>query len=208
MRDPYHLGFSYNFDYKRLTNKMKIIDGDIYYNETVANDIFDMYNTRYKFHRDIYNHKAVKSIELMIGDILIGSDCVYNYSNIIGTDEFIGLDDSILTRIKYNNESCLDKCRMLINRIENRDIYKLVYSTNSEELDSIKDTILDKNKDNRADDYHFIEISYDFCNGVDSPLSKVNFYRGCDNKIDYENVNGIKLMPNSFKETIRYVYKK
>ena len=58
LRDPYHIGFKYAFDYKRLCNKTKIIDNKIYYHENVANDIFDMYYTRYKFHREIYNHKA------------------------------------------------------------------------------------------------------------------------------------------------------
>ena len=63
-----------------------------------------MYYTRYKYHREIYNHKAVKSIELMIGDILLESNDVYNFPSILDTPEFIDLDDTITTRIRYSNE--------------------------------------------------------------------------------------------------------
>ena len=208
MRDPYHLGFSYNFDYKRLCNKIKIMDGEIYYSETVANDIFDMYYTRYKFHRDIYNHKAVKSIELMIGDIMLESNDIYNYPSVLDTDDFIGLDDTILTRIKYNKEPCLTGCKQLIKRIEKRDIYKLVYTGNTESLETVKDRILDGNTDLGEENYHFIEMHFDFCNGSESPFHNINFYRNEDTKILHKNLNIIKLVPNNFKETVVSVYKK
>ena len=42
-----------------------------------------MFNTRYRFHKDIYNHKTVKIIELMIGDALVNANSKYNfYENI------------------------------------------------------------------------------------------------------------------------------
>ena len=168
-----------------------------------------MYYTRYKFHKDIYNHKAVKSIELMVSDILLQSNTIYNYPSILDTDEFNELDDNIISRIKYNNIKELNKCRSIINRIQSRDLYSLIYKTNCDNIDHVKDIILDKNLDKREFDYHFIKTNFDFCNNNDNPLKNVKFYK---KNIKFENFSDISCMnifPNNcFKESIIYVYEK
>jgi HD superfamily phosphohydrolase len=207
-RDPYYVGFSYYFDHTRLINKMKIINNTIYYHENVVNDLFDMYYTRYKLHREIYNHKAVKSIELMIADILLDANDEYNYPSILNTDEFLNLDDNILTLIKYNKESSLNKSKMLIKRIENRDIYKQIYKSNNKSLEEVKDNILDKYKDNREDDYHFIKMNFNLCNGIDNPFNNIQFYNNNTNIINLDDIYIRKLIPNNYNEVVINVYKK
>ena len=79
IRDPYYIGFNFTFNYRRLFNRTRLFSDEIHYHESVINDIYDMYYTRYKYHREIYNHKAVKSIELMIADILLESNSQFNF---------------------------------------------------------------------------------------------------------------------------------
>lgn len=208
MRDPYHMGFNYGFDYKRLCNKVKIIDKSICYHKNVSNDIFDMFYTRYKFHKEIYNHKAVKSIELMISDILLESNDVYNYPNMLGTEEFINLDDTILTRIKYNPDKSLNKCRILIDKINNRNLYKHIYTSNNQSLDEVKDLILDSNPDIKENQYHFIKMNFNFCNGNKSPFDNIKFYENSDSIVPTEELNLSNIIKNNISESIVSVYKK
>ena len=208
LSNTYHIGFKSAFDYKRLSNKVKIIDNKIYYNKSVANDIFDMYYTRYKFHREIYNHKAVKAIELMIGDILINANDMFNYPAILNTPEFLNLDDSILTRIKYSNEPCANFCQQLLNRIETRQIYKEIYNTNNSTIEEVKDNILDKYQDNKESDFHFVEMNFNFCNDNKSPFSKIHFYENGNEPILHDSISIRKLVPNAYNESIISVYNK
>ena len=208
MRDPYHIGFNYAFDYTRLCNKTKIINDKIYFHENVSNDIFDMYYTRYKFHREIYNHKAVKAIELMIGDILLDSNDIYNFPAIINSKEFIELDDTILTRIKYNPEKSLNSCRELIKRIETRDIYKEIYNSNTTDINEVEDYISDTFKDEIKENFHFVKMNFDFCNGDSSPFNNINFYKDKSTIVNSNELNIRKLIPNNFKESIIAVYRK
>jgi len=207
-RDPYFIGSLNSFDYTRLTNKMKIYNNSIYYHEDVADDLFDMYYTRYKLHREIYNHKAVKSIELMISDILLDCNREYNFPSIIGTDDFLSIDDTILTQIKYNKEPLLNKSKKIIKRIENRDIYKQIYKSNTETLEEVRDNILDKYKDNKDDDYHFIELNFNLCNGMDTPFKNIKFYNYNNYYLDTSSIYTRKLIPNHFNEKVINVYKK
>jgi len=206
-RDPYYIGFTYAFDYTRLSNKVKIINNDIHYHEDVVDDLFDMYYTRYKLHREIYNHKTVKSIELMIGDILLYANEEYNFPSILDHNDFLTLDDTILSRIKYNPEKSLDKCRKLINRIDTRDNYKQIYISNTETIGEIKDIILDSHKDNREDEFHFIKMKFNLCNGEKSPIDNIKFYNK-NGKMELKNMYIRKLIPEIYDETVVRVYKK
>ena len=58
------------------------------------------------------------------------------------------------------------------------------------------------------ENYHFIEMNFDFCNGSESPFHNINFYWNEDTKILHKKLNIIKLVPNNFKETVVSVYKK
>ena len=206
VRDPYYIGFNFGFNYKRLYNRTRLFQDEIHYHESVANDIYDMYYTRYKYHREIYNHKAVKSIELMIGDILLESNDVYNFPSILDTPEFIDLDDTITTRIRYNNE-LLTKSKELLQRIDNRKLYKRIYES-SDNIECVKDYIEDVYPDKKSDDFHIIKMNFDFCNKESTPFSNIKFYNNKLESVNYKNINIRKLIPNNFRETSVVVYEK
>ena len=58
-----------------------------------------MFQTRYRFHKEIYNHKTVKLIELMLGDALLSANDHFNFGEVSKTAEFKSLDDSIYSKI-------------------------------------------------------------------------------------------------------------
>ena len=104
LRDPNHIGLDYSFHYGRIFNKSHIINNNIVYDESIASNILDLFTTRYRFHKDIYNHTTVKLIELMLGDALVGVKDIYDFDNIIHNENFITLDDSIYSQILFSSD--------------------------------------------------------------------------------------------------------
>ena len=43
LRDPKHIGLDYSFNYNRIFLKSKIIDDEIVYDDSISNDILDLY---------------------------------------------------------------------------------------------------------------------------------------------------------------------
>ena len=50
-----------------------------------------------------------------------------------------------------------------------------------QDLEEVKDIVLDSNKDFRENDFHFIEMNFDFCNGSKNPFENIKFYNGNNN---------------------------
>ena len=206
VRDPYHIGFKCSFDHTRLLNKTQIMDGEIYFHETVVNNLYDMYHTRYKFHREVYNHNAVKGVELMIADILLDLNTVYNFPSIIDNpSEFGRLNDNIIEKVYDYNELHVGK--KLLDRIERRQLYKEIFRKDGSDVDEVKDYISDNFKDSKETDFHICKMKFDFCNGKKSPFPNINFYKK-NKKVPYENLNIRALQPEIFDENVISVYSK
>lgn len=205
-RDTYHIGFKQTFNYSRLCNKVKLIDNTICYHDSVPNDLFDMFNTRYKLHREVYNHHAVKSIELMISDILCTSNEHYNFPSRISSKEFITLDDGILSNIKYNLD--LKCCTKLIDRIERRELYKPIYKAHATSMEDVVDHIEDTYVDNNISDFHFVKLNLGFCNKNDNPINNIKFYNNDGIIEDNKKLDVYNLVPQNFSESNILVFSK
>ena len=75
VRDSRSIGLTYNIDYRRIMEQATIMEGidgklHIHYPLQTADDIRELFYTRYRLHKNIYNHKAVKGIEIYIIKIL------------------------------------------------------------------------------------------------------------------------------------------
>uniref|UniRef100_A0A6C0JC06 HD domain-containing protein n=1 Tax=viral metagenome TaxID=1070528 RepID=A0A6C0JC06_9ZZZZ len=179
LRDPKHIGLDYSFDSSRIMLKTGLYNGNLIYEMSLAENIYDMFYTRYKFHKDIYNHKTVKIIELMIGDSLVKANDKYNFCDIVKSDDFLKLDDSIYSNILFSDDKDMMKSRDLLQRIENRNLYKQIYSS---KVDSLKDFsqnqfIEDLFPDYNLDDLRIINMTLNMCNGKKNPLEYINFMR-------------------------------
>tara|TARA_B110000908_G_C10101419_1_gene378777 strand:- start:203 stop:793 length:591 start_codon:yes stop_codon:yes gene_type:complete len=191
-------------------NKVKLIDRKIVYNSQVCNDIFDMYYTRYKLHREIYNHIKVKSVELMIADILLHSNDIYNYCSRLDNIDFLELTDTIIENIRYTKESSpeIAKSKRLIQNIDNREFYKCIYKNNTQDKQHAKDFIEDNYSDRHTDDFNIIELKFNLCNGEKNPLDKVSFYnhKQPNQLCSHKDLLVQQLLPSQCEETLVLIY--
>lgn len=208
LRDPKHIGLDYSFDPTRIMLKSSIYESDIVYDKSLASNIYDMFHTRYRFHKDIYNHKTVKVIELMIGDALVKANNKYNFGSMLGTTEFLSLDDSIYSNILFSDDKDLKCSKNIIERIENRRLYKQLYSGIIESFDDwnenqfIEDNFADYNRDN----IRVVKMTLNLCNGKKNPLENIIFKDKNGVIDDGKSINIPKFDTACFEENTILVY--
>lgn len=186
VRDTYNIGLAYSFDVMRLIDQARVIDNKICFPSKCSFDISDLYYTRYKLHKQIYTHSAVRAIEYMVLDIIRMLDGKLNLvEKILDVGRMHEITDNILDMCYLlDNKKCIN----LLERIRTRDLYKIVFEGNSfdKELDGV---IIDK-----------IKLNYSM--NDKNPLNFVYLYE------NYEIVdnNFLFLKPDKFEEDIVRVY--
>lgn len=132
-RDATNVGLKNSFDYSRLLEEAKIIDNKICYPKQTYLHLCSLFTTRYYLHKQIYNHKAVKSIEYMIEDMIRLLDPILNIKDsikdlekfIIFTDNFFA---NFLDFTKENNNQNISKAKEILDKLKRRELYKFVGS--------------------------------------------------------------------------------
>lgn len=183
-------------NYDRIFKNAKIINGKICYNIKNDNDLFNLFQTRYKQYKQIYYHKTTEAIDLMTKDALLLSNSYYNFLDIINSMEnYMLIDDGIVNNIQYianNIDTIIEdndrinivdikKASKLVDRIKNRDLYVLaVEKLLSKELINLynnlkpEDICINKvNKDDIIIHFH----SLDYGNKDRNPFDSIEFYR-------------------------------
>lgn len=176
-RDCYSIGLNYGVDSSRLIDQAKVIDKNhIYYPLQSSDDIRNIFFTRYRLHKNIYNHKAVKGIELMIIKILEELNKTKNIVEWVNSmEKFVKLQDNM---IFYENNEKID---YYINKIIARDFPKMIKEKIEIDNFDYLDNFDDENK-------MFIKIG--LINKKENPLLKVPFYSlkdGMPKKFDIKN---------------------
>lgn len=97
-RDTKNLGINNGFNANRLINEFIIDRNDnIAYPKHCSSDIYEMFHSRYMMHKKVYCHKTVKLIELMLADLFIKIDPIFNISKSIeDMDVFCKLTDETI----------------------------------------------------------------------------------------------------------------
>jgi len=194
-RDTYHIGLDYSFSPERIFHKSKICPdtGYIIYNSSITGSIYEMFYTRYRLHKDIYNHQTVKIIELMLSDALILSKSKYNFTDI---KSFISLDDSIYNNILFDSSNSISiKASSILNNIDNRNLYKCLY------YGPVKQKNITLENTNADKALHKISLTFNLCNHVSNPLDNIKFYNTADNR-DHSS----RLLHEYFNEEIVMYY--
>lgn len=110
-RDCYHIGLQFGGEWSRLLTmcEVTILESPnvklITWPKKLEYEIFQLFSTRYRLHKQVYNHHTVKAYEYLISELLKDVDV-----------PFIDLTDSIINT---------NKCETL-NKIKTRNIPKLV----------------------------------------------------------------------------------
>jgi HD superfamily phosphohydrolase len=173
-RDNRAVGLKLNFEYWRLILQAKVINNNIHYPEQVKDDIYHMFFVRYRLHRQIYNHKTVKAIELLLIEALFELEKTDKISSYIKDPEkMIELTDMYLHYCKN------DKVTEIINRIETRKIPKLLFQRITEEpFELTKEELGVYGKDIKV-----IKFKVGYTSGDDkNPLENIKFYKTKTNK--------------------------
>lgn len=127
-RDARACGLSqggFDTDTMRIINAARVIDGCICYHHKVYEDIYNLFQTRYRLHTTVYRHSAVVAIHHMVSDALRVSGLPIEES-IQNLDRFLQYDDTILDAIRRSKSEDMSKAREIIRRIDERKLYKVV----------------------------------------------------------------------------------
>lgn len=127
-RDARACGLSqggFDTDPLRIINAARVVDDCICYHHKVYEDIYNLFQTRYRLHTTVYRHAAVVAIHHMVSDALKCSGLPIEDS-ITELDRFLHYDDTILDMIRRSKTDDMQKSRDIIRRIDERQLYKVV----------------------------------------------------------------------------------
>lgn len=181
VRDTQATGLKFGFGYSRIIEDAKVIDNKICYSLQCSEDIYQMFFIRYRLHRQIYNHKAVKAIEILIIKLLFELEKEMGISQyILDAEKMLELIDSFVWHNKLN-----DKIKQIINSIETRKIPKMVYQDISLHPHEFDENKLKEHFD--SDSYYILKFKVGYVGGKTNPLNKVPFYNLKNGNIISEN---------------------
>uniref|UniRef100_A0A8C2CBY5 HD domain-containing protein n=1 Tax=Cyprinus carpio TaxID=7962 RepID=A0A8C2CBY5_CYPCA len=139
-RDCHHLGIRNSFDHQRLLKFARVCEvngrNHICFRDKEADNVYDMFRTRYTLHRQAYQHKICNIIEDMFAEALIRADRdlhegkpedMLKISEAIKTaDDYSKLTDEIFEQILSSTADNLKKSRDILNTIIRRKLPKFV----------------------------------------------------------------------------------
>jgi len=179
-RDTQSVGLKCGFDFNRIINDAKVIDNKICYSLQCSEDIYQMFFLRYRLHRQIYNHKAVKAIEILVIKLLFELEKEYKISEyIFDIEKMLDLIDSFIWHNKIN-----DKIKNILNDINKRNLPKLIYENISLQPIKIND---DKLVEFNPESYTIIRFTVGYVGGKTNPLNHITFYSLKTGQIITEN---------------------
>lgn len=173
VRDGYYLGINKPFNIENIINNAKVIDSNISFHKSAAiHDIYNMYDTRYKFHKQFYNNKTTVKIEHMVCKLFDNLNKIINIIDKINN----GNIDILITL----NESFVLGAGNIYKSI---DILNEKYKTEIENMEKISKNIIKRNS---------IICIYE---GIEtSSSSKKSILEIIDNKIKiHETINNFEI---------------
>jgi HD superfamily phosphohydrolase len=196
-RDTYNIGFKKGFDSRRIIDDIIINDeGDIAYAKHCSAEIYDLFQTRYMMHKQVYNHKTVKIMETMIWDIFIKIDPIFHISDTINDmDKFYKLTDNTIFFLLENiidspyhlkselNEKDLEIVKEAYDIYQNiikRKLYKCIGEISEKTPDYFYNFIKYLGNNIVINDLQIVTTEFGFANTNTNPFDSIYFY---DSKI-------------------------
>uniref|UniRef100_A0A9J7Z0T9 HD domain-containing protein n=1 Tax=Cyprinus carpio carpio TaxID=630221 RepID=A0A9J7Z0T9_CYPCA len=139
-RDCHHLGIRNSFDHQRLLKFARVCEvngrNHICFRDKEADNVYDMFRTRYTLHRQAYQHKICNIIEDMFAEALVRADRdlhegkpedMLKISEAIKTaEDYSKLTDEIFEQILSSTSDKLKESRDILNKIIRRKLPKFV----------------------------------------------------------------------------------
>ncbi|XP_029013290.1 deoxynucleoside triphosphate triphosphohydrolase SAMHD1-like [Betta splendens] len=142
-RDCHYLGLQNNFDHRRYLEFARVCEADdgkthICVRDKEVDNVYDIFQTRYRLHKRAYQHKVTKAVQLMIKDAFFEAKDLH----IEGTGKklceasedmaaFTKLTDHLFQQILYSDSTDpkLRKAKEILERIMSRDLYECLLET-------------------------------------------------------------------------------
>lgn len=235
-RDSFYFGSGTPFDLMRVISHVKVINGNICFPEKISYEIYKVFRARYDLHKQYYTHKTTVCIEYMIRDVLENLNPILKISENIQDEnmsKFIELDDHTILNtasVLKNFEPIysvwkrqIDMIQKIIDKINNRDLYKCIYGetffigeeiTNQELFERFKSKYsnvgINVDFDYDSPNIKIVKLKIGMLSGDKShPLDSVYFYDRGNNSVLLEKTKISHLMSSLHQEVVYYIiYKK
>ncbi|XP_073710074.1 uncharacterized protein [Misgurnus anguillicaudatus] len=227
-RDCHHLGIRNSFDHQRLLRFARVCEveaGDkelrrlfICFRDKEADNVYDMFRTRYSLHRQAYQHKTVNIIEIMIKDVLVRADDHLQISAAIDNMEnYTKLTEQIFEQILFSSEDNLKDAQMILKEIVRRRLPKFVGEArlmNAENKDISEKTLKDnwikalENWNINTMDFIVTVVHMDHGMKGKNPIDNVYFYkkRNPNKAFKIKKYQLSSFLPERFYERLVRVY--
>ncbi len=200
VRDGINLGLNTEFNMNRLIEEF-IIDhnGNIAYPKHCSPDIYQLFHSRYMMHKKVYSHKTVKLIELMLSDIFLKVDPIFEISSSIDNMQtFCKLTDNtiyqyiqfvmnpppfIQNNLDQQQKKLVTEAHEIYQNVIARKLYKQVLEISEEDngeivLKNFLNWFLKSNPSIDEKDFVIIRTRIGFVSGNKSdPFDSVYFYK-------------------------------
>jgi HD superfamily phosphohydrolase len=199
-RDSNKTGLSLSIDYSRLLLQARVIDDKICYPKQILKEIYNLFFVRYQLYKQLYTHKAVRGVDLVIRDCLLELEKEYKISDwILDPEKYKYLTDDIIYQFNVP-----DQVKYHTKQLDERKFYKLIYEMNIDVEDP-------KKYNYKTDEYEVVDIKIGFVSGnKENPLLNVFAYDPKDKSkcylADFEKV--IMLKPTKYQERFIRIYSK
>ncbi|XP_048840193.1 deoxynucleoside triphosphate triphosphohydrolase SAMHD1-like [Brienomyrus brachyistius] len=232
-RDCHHLGIRNNFDFERFLMFARVCDTverkQICARDKEAHNLYEMFHTRYRLHRQAYQHRVVKIIETMIAEAFEKADKHIQISGSAGQmftlstaiddmEAYTKLTDHVFDMILDSTDEKLDEAQKILKKIVDRKLYKCAdeirhltdKEIKEEEFHKWYKKITSSNSDVsvQAEDIIIKVMKMDYGQEKKNPIDKMRFYSkdkpDFGKPLDKDKV--FELLPKTFSLKIIRVY--
>jgi HD superfamily phosphohydrolase len=133
IRDSFYCGVNYGLvDIHRLINSLEVSDDLILEFDIAARGALEAFLVaRYEMFLNVYYHKTVRSVEVMLVKLMNAADSVLGLTSFSTPEEFLKLDDmSLISRIRKIDPTESDDAKeavKMVNMLDSRVLYKSVF---------------------------------------------------------------------------------
>lgn len=152
IRDSFYCGVNYGLvDIHRLINSMEISrDYELHFDLAARGALESFLVARYEMFLNVYYHKTVRSVEVMLIRLIGYADRVLNLTAFKTPEEFLSLDDmSLISRIRRLDPSESDDARdasTIMQMLDSRILYKSAFEKVLHTDDRFVSNLLTKRK--------------------------------------------------------------
>jgi HD superfamily phosphohydrolase len=208
LRDTKNIGLNSSFEYNRLFSQARVIQDTICYPDKEVFNIYELFHSRYKMHKQFYQHPVINQLDFMILDILNEVDDEFSISkNITDIDHFISYTDNLLDRIRYTTTNT--NAKKILEQIDRRELYEfvgeIIFDGKNEEIkqqiETYKQIITKYELDSNVIITKF-NINFNLKNK--NPVDEIYFYKISEPHTKYKIKKKMVslILPSIFEETI------